>query len=74
MALRPESEHRSPDRLRYVPNGNGANVSAYAINPKTGALAQVPGSPFPAGSIPVAAVANNSFLFVGNSFDKTVSQ
>jgi YVTN family beta-propeller protein len=49
-------------------------VSAYAVDSATGALTQVPGSPFAAGEIPVAAVARKSFLYVGNSYDKTISQ
>ncbi len=61
-------------KFLYVPNGNGASISAYAINSKSGTLTQVPGSPFAAGSVPVAAVIRDFLLFVGNSADRTISQ
>src|SRR5262249_3213289 len=58
----------------YVPNGNGASISAYAIDQLTGALVSVAGSPFATGSVPFAAVVRKSFLSVANSFSRTVSQ
>ena len=36
----------------YVANENSADISVYAINATTGALAQVAGSPFAAGDVP----------------------
>jgi DNA-binding beta-propeller fold protein YncE len=36
----------------YVANGNSGNISVYTINPSTGALSEVKGSPFAAGSGP----------------------
>ena len=39
----------------YVTNNGSNNVSAYAINPGTGALSAVNGSPFAAGVNPHAA-------------------
>jgi 6-phosphogluconolactonase len=36
----------------YVANANSADISVYAINATTGALAQVAGSPFAAGDVP----------------------
>ena len=45
-------------RFAYVTNGNltfSDSVTAYTINPASGALAEISGSPFPAGSIPAAA-------------------
>jgi hypothetical protein len=37
----------------YVPNAYSSNVSAYVINPISGALTPVPGSPFSTGTTPV---------------------
>ena len=47
----------------------------FAIDATTGAIAQITGSPFPVGNIPECAAVspNGQFLYVGNSFDKTVS-
>lgn len=39
-------------KFAYVTNSSSNNVSAYTINPSTGALTLVPGSPFVAGSFP----------------------
>ena len=61
-------------KFLYAPNGNGASVSAYAIDRTTGALTSVPGSPFATGSVPVTAAIVKSYVFVGNSADKTISQ
>jgi 6-phosphogluconolactonase (cycloisomerase 2 family) len=36
----------------FVANENSADISVYAINATTGALAQVAGSPFAAGDVP----------------------
>ena len=39
-------------QFAYVANGGGNNVSGYTINPTTGALTAIGGSPFPAGNFP----------------------
>ena len=39
-------------QFAYVANGGSNNVSGYTINPATGALAAISGSPFPAGVNP----------------------
>ena len=36
----------------YVANAGSSTVSAYRIDPTSGALTSVPGSPFPAGTGP----------------------
>jgi hypothetical protein len=38
-----------PAGFAYVTNEGSTDVSAYAINARSGALKQVPGSPFRAG-------------------------
>jgi 6-phosphogluconolactonase (cycloisomerase 2 family) len=55
----------------YVVNGSSAldfsgSISAYTIDPETGALTQVPGSPFPVGGQPssVAADPTGEFVYV----------
>jgi 6-phosphogluconolactonase (cycloisomerase 2 family) len=58
----------------YVANNSGNNVSAYTINPATGSLTNVTGSPFAAGSGPsVAADPAGRFLYAVNAAGGTVS-
>src|SRR5947209_18061859 len=59
-------------RFAYVANGSGGgpgSVSAYTIDGNTGALTPIPGSPFPAGSLPrfVTVDPSGRFLYVPNS-------
>jgi DNA-binding beta-propeller fold protein YncE/DNA-binding winged helix-turn-helix (wHTH) protein len=67
----------SPDRdFLYVVNrgradgacGAGCNVSGYAVDAITGALVELEGSPYPAGSGPVAVAIHpsNEFVYVAN--------
>ena len=51
------------------PFGAG-NVSGYTIDPTSGALTPIPGSPFPAGSVPASVAVDPSgrFAYVANSF------
>ena len=55
----------------YVTNDGSANVSAFAINASTGALTQVPGSPFSAGPEPwgIAVDPTGKFAYVTNVTD-----
>jgi 6-phosphogluconolactonase (cycloisomerase 2 family) len=60
----------SPDeKFLFVANAGSASVSAYAVNPTTGALTAVPGSPFHLASDvnPFASAVHPSgkFLYVG---------
>jgi len=50
-------------------------VSAFTIDPNTGALAQITGSPFPTGNDPqgIATDPTGKFLYTANSQDSTVS-
>ncbi|HLY02541.1 MAG TPA: beta-propeller fold lactonase family protein [Candidatus Cybelea sp.] len=64
----------------YVTNEGSNDVSAYKVNPKSGALTQVSGSPFEAGSGPAAAAWlesqggwGNSDLFVTNTGSDNIS-
>jgi DNA-binding beta-propeller fold protein YncE len=59
----------------YVANQRGSNVSAYTINPSTGALAAVSGSPFAAGSTAegVAVDPMGKFLYVANFDDAIIT-
>lgn len=43
------SAHAQGGAYLYVTNGTSNNVSAFTIDPSTGALGPVPGSPFPPG-------------------------
>jgi 3-carboxymuconate cyclase len=58
-----------PAGFLYVANGWTGNISAYAIDQATGALAEAPGSPFLAGVNPVSIVADASgrFVYVTNA-------
>ncbi len=62
----------------YVANnssGGSGSVSAYAINPATGALTAVPGSPFAVGMGPVgvAISPNGAFVYVTNTNSGNIS-
>ena len=50
-------------------------ISGFSIDPGTGALTQLPGSPFPAGLGPlgIASDSTGAFLFAANSHDDTLS-
>jgi len=56
-------------RFALVANHGSDNVSVYAIDPTTGALAPVAGSPFSAGRLPrcVAVTPSGSFAYVANA-------
>ena len=62
-------------QFAYVANLGGNTVSAYSINPTTGALTPVTGSPFTTGIFPDAVTVNTTgtFAYVANSGDATVS-
>jgi 6-phosphogluconolactonase (cycloisomerase 2 family) len=55
-------------KFLYTANTGAHNVSAYAINPNTGALTPVPGSPFAADQAPLFMSANRAgtALYVAN--------
>lgn len=56
-------------------NGGAGHVSAYAINPTTGALQPVPGSPFAAGLTPYSVSVDpaGKFVYVANADSNNVS-
>jgi hypothetical protein len=43
-------------KFAYVANDDSADVSGYTINPITGTLTAIPGSPFPAGISPTSVM------------------
>jgi 6-phosphogluconolactonase (cycloisomerase 2 family) len=57
----------------YVANGGSNNVSGFSVNPATGVLTQVPGSPFATGGsadgngIALATTPNDQFLIAANT-------
>jgi 6-phosphogluconolactonase len=59
--------------ILYASNSGSNNVSAFSINPATGVLTAVPGSPFPTGfissgpGISVATTPNDQFLIAANA-------
>jgi 6-phosphogluconolactonase (cycloisomerase 2 family) len=62
----------------YASNAGSNDVSAFAINPATGVLTAVPGSPFATGGtndrgIGLAATPNNQFLYAMNSGSNNVT-
>ncbi len=59
----------------YVTNGTSDNVSAFAIDTSSGALTQVEGSPFGAGSRPVGEAIDpvGAFIYVANGDSDNVS-
>ncbi len=48
----------------YVANSGAASVSAFKLNPDTGALSPVTGSPFPSGTGPSALGRNSTGVFL----------
>ena len=63
-------------RFVYVANRNSHNVSAYAINPRTGALTAVPGQPFSVGATTPNSVTvdrTGRFAYTANQGDSTIS-
>lgn len=63
------------ESFAYETNFASSNLSAYAIDPLTGTLTVVPGSPFSAGSgaIAVAVDPSSRFAYVANWFGDSVS-
>jgi len=70
----------APNRVRsvivkdtlYVSNGGSHDISAFSIDPNTGALTLVAGSPFaaagpPSGPLSLAATPDNQFLYAGGN-------
>ena len=59
----------------YVTNFFGNNISGYAIDPVTGALAAIAGSPFSVEANPyfVAVESSGKFVYVANLFDNNIS-
>ena len=64
-------------RFVYVANNGflSFNVSAYSIDPLTGALSTVPGSPFSAGSAPISVSIDplGEFVYVANRSTQNVT-
>jgi YVTN family beta-propeller protein len=64
-------------RYVYVVNkGSGAsNISAYSINPQTGALTEITGSPFPAGSAPFSITVDplGEYVYVANQSSQNIT-
>jgi 6-phosphogluconolactonase (cycloisomerase 2 family) len=65
-------------KFLYASNGGSHNISAFSINPATGALTPVAGSPFSDGAsagfgdISLAASPDGQFLFAGVASNTTV--
>ena len=65
--------------LLYVSNSGSNDVSAFSINPNTGGLAVISGSPFPTGGfatfrgISLAATPNNQFLMAANGGSNNIT-
>jgi len=64
-----------PSRFAYVANYNDNDVSAYTIDATTGALTQITGSPFTAGTGPtsVAVDPSGKFAYAANATSNNVS-
>jgi len=63
------------DRHVYTANENTSDVSVFAINGTTGALAEIAGSPFPAGSgaYEVEIDPTGKFVYVANIYSENIS-
>ncbi|HET7319633.1 MAG TPA: beta-propeller fold lactonase family protein, partial [Nitrospirota bacterium] len=62
-------------RFLYVGNTVSNDISAYVVDANTGALTPTPGSPFPAGLVPLDLTAGPSdrFLYVVNNGSNDIS-
>jgi 6-phosphogluconolactonase len=60
-------------RIVYVGNEASNDISAFAVNPATGSLTTVRGSPFPAGAHPQAMALYGPYLYVANAGSDNVS-
>jgi 6-phosphogluconolactonase len=62
-------------RFLYVANRGAGDISGYAINPKFGMLTPIAGSPFAAGSNPVAIAVDptGAYAYVVNQLSANVS-
>jgi 6-phosphogluconolactonase (cycloisomerase 2 family) len=59
----------------YVANENSNSITAYTVDSVTGALTELGGSPFGAGSTPISVkgTPNGKFVYVSNWGDNTIS-
>jgi len=63
-------------QFAYVANSESQTISAFEIDPATGALTQIPGSPFTAGGVhpwSVAVHPSGKFLYVLNYASRDIS-
>jgi 6-phosphogluconolactonase len=60
-------------RLLFVANEGSNDISAFTVDVTTGAITEIPGSPFPAGMDPQAMVIYGPNLFVANAGSNNVS-
>jgi 6-phosphogluconolactonase len=64
-------------KFLYAANSGSSTISGFSINPATGFLTAVPGSPFPAGLAQfghsLAVTPDHRFLYCGNSTSGTIS-
>jgi 6-phosphogluconolactonase len=61
--------------IAVAANSTTSNISVYAVDPTTGALSPVPGSPFATGATPksVAVDATGQYVLVANSGSSNIS-
>ena len=62
-------------RFLYAAINQGNDISAYAIDSSTGALTPIPGSPFPAGTLPMTVRVDPTgrFAYVTNANSNNIS-
>ena len=70
----------APRRFLYASNSGSNDVSAFSIDPNSGNLTPVPGSPFPldssgpgSGGISLAVTPNGQFLMAGNPLAERIT-
>ncbi|MEO7207813.1 MAG: beta-propeller fold lactonase family protein [Steroidobacteraceae bacterium] len=65
----------NPPRFAYVANRGSNNVSAYTVDPNSGALTEVSGSPFATGlsATSVAIDPSSSFVYGANGGSGSIS-
>jgi 6-phosphogluconolactonase len=72
--MSPHAIVETPDRaFVFVGNERSNDITAYAVNVSSGVLTPMPGSPFPAGTDPIALAYYGGLLYVANAGSDTVS-
>ena len=63
----------SSGQFVYVVLVTSGQIAGFSISRPSGTLTQIPGSPFTAGTTPLAVISAGRYLYVSNASDRTLS-